>query len=109
MFSGLLLTACASDHGGGGGGSAPAAPTNLAAVKLGAGAHLTWTDASDNEDHFMIQRKPQGGAYTDIDMVTFNTTSYHDEPVAAGMTYVYKVIAMNGAGEAASAEVTFTP
>lgn len=73
------------------------------------GAHLTWTDTSDNEEHFMIMRKPQGGTYDDVDMVAFNTTQYHDSSVTAGMTYVYKVVAMNGKGEASSNEVTFAP
>lgn len=111
LFASALLVSCASDeeHGGGGGGTAPAAPTGLAVAKLGGGAHLTWTDASDNEDHFMIMRKAGGGAYAEVDMVTFNATQYHDEPVTAGTTYVYKVLAMNGGGESSSNEVTFTP
>jgi len=57
----------------------------------------------------MIMRRPQGGAYDDIDMLAFNTTSYHDASVTAGTTYVYMVTAMNGKGEASSNEVTFTP
>ncbi len=111
LVASTLLLSCTSDegHGGGTGVTAPAAPTGLAVAKLGAGAHLTWTDASDNEDHFMLMRKPQGGAYAEVDMLTFNTTQYHDEPVTAGTTYVYKVLAMNGGGESSSNEVTFTP
>lgn len=110
-FTCLLLVACADDGGGhgGGGAGAPAAPTGLAAAKLGSGVHLTWTDASDNEIHFMIMRKPQGGAYEDVGMVPFDTAQYHDEPVTAGTTYVYMVMAMNADGESASNEVTFTP
>ena len=109
-FAGLLLAACADDGGhGGGGAGAPAAPSGLAVAKLGSGAHLTWTDASDNEDHFMIMRKTQGGTYEDVAMVPFNTSQYHDEPVTAGTTYVYMIMAMNANGESSSNEVTFTP
>lgn len=114
-FIGLLLSACADDGGdgggGGGGGStgAPTAPTALSAAKLGSGAHLTWTDASSNEDNFMVMRKTSGGAYEDVAMVPFDTVQYHDEPLAAGTTYVYVIMAMNEIGSSSSNEVTFTP
>jgi hypothetical protein len=107
LVTGLLLSACGSEHGDA--DAPPVAPTNLAVAPLSGGGHLTWTDNADNEEHFMIMRKTQGGTYDDIDMVTFNTTSYHDASVTAGTTYVYQVMAMNGKGEAASNEVTFTP
>lgn len=102
-----LFAGCGSGHGDA--DAPPAAPTNLAVSALSGGGHLTWTDNADNEEHFMIMRKPQGGTYDDIDMVTFNTTNYHDSSVTAGTTYVYQVMAMNGKGEASSNEVTFTP
>lgn len=57
----------------------------------------------------MIMRKPMGGAYDDLDMVTFNTVTYHDSSPTAGTTYVYQVMAMNSKGEATSNEVMFTP
>jgi hypothetical protein len=103
----LLAAACGEGHGDA--TAPPAAPSNLAVSIVSGGAHLTWTDNSDNEDHFMVMRKPSGGTYDDIDMTAFNTTQYHDSSVTAGMTYVYKVVAMNGKGEASSNEVTFTP
>jgi hypothetical protein len=103
----LFGAGCGSEHGDA--AVAPAAPTNLAVSNLSGGGHLTWADNSDNEDHFMIMRKAQDGTYDDIDILTFNSTSYHDASVIAGTTYVYMVMAMNSKGEASSNEVTFTP
>ncbi len=87
--------------------TAPSAPTALAVANVSGGAHLTWTDTSDNEEHFMIMRKVEGGTFDDVDMLAFNTSQYHDSSVVAGTTYVYMVVAMNGKGEASSNEVTF--
>jgi len=105
----LFLLAACGDSGHGDASAPPAAPSNLVVTMVSGGGHLTWTDNSDNEEHFMIMRKPMGGAYDDIDMVSFNITQYHDSSVTAGTTYVYMITAMNSKGEASSNEVTFTP
>ncbi len=102
-----LAAACGSEHGDA--AAPPVAPTNLAVSTVGGGGHLTWKDNSDNEDHFMVLRKPMGGAYDDVATVDFNGTQYHDSSVTAGTTYVYQIMAMNSAGETTSNEVTFTP
>jgi len=103
----MMVAGCMDHHGDA--DAPPTAPTNLAVSNVSGGAHLTWTDTSDNEDHFMIMRKTQGGTYDDVGMVTFNTVQYHDSSVTAGMTYVFMVNAMNAAGDASSNEVTFAP
>ncbi|MEJ7598385.1 MAG: fibronectin type III domain-containing protein [Kofleriaceae bacterium] len=102
-----FVSACGSEHGDA--AAPPVAPTNLVVSNVGGGGHLAWKDNSDNEDHFMVQRKPMGGAYDDVAMVDFNGTQYHDSSVAAGITYVYQIMAMNAAGETSSNEVMFTP
>jgi fibronectin type 3 domain-containing protein len=87
----------------------PAAPSNLQASEVAGGAHLTWSDNSDNEEHFMVMRRLQSGDdFEEVATTTFDAEQYHDESVATGTAYVYQVIAMNGAGEASSAEVSFT-
>jgi hypothetical protein len=95
----LGLLACGGDDGGS--GSVPAAPTNLTGSVLSGGAHLTWTDNSDNETDFMIMRKEMGSTagFASIAMPPFNTTTYHDAPLTAGKTYVYMVHAVNDAGD----------
>ncbi|HEU0035403.1 MAG TPA: fibronectin type III domain-containing protein [Kofleriaceae bacterium] len=87
----------------------PAAPTNLTVMALGAGAHLTWVDNSDNELEFAIQRMQVGSepAMRELARVPFDGTQYHDEPIVPGATYQYEVIATNDGGDAASNLVTF--
>ena len=101
----LVMSSCSEEPGA---SAPPAAPTNLAAATLGEGAHLTWTDNSNNEDEFMIMRKTGGGAYAEISREPFNTAQYHDQPLTAGTSYTYMVMAANGAGDAGSNEVTHT-
>ena len=95
-----------------GGGTPPvalAAPTELKAMELQGGAHLTWKDNSTNEAEFMIERKMIGEAFQAIKTVPFNSTQYHDTTVTSGMSYAYRVMAMDGNGQLSSAtnEVTF--
>ena len=105
----VALAACGTEHHGDDADAPPTAPTGLTVTALSGGAHLVWTDTSSNEEHFMIMRKTSTTQYDDIDMVTFNATTYHDGSVTAGTAYMYKVVAMNAKGEAASNEVPFTP
>lgn len=71
----------------------------LTASVLSGGAHLTWKDNATNETEFMVDRKEMGGAtFTTIATPTFDTTQYHDAPITAGKTYVYRIIAMNDDG-----------
>ena len=100
----LLLAACASDDA-----AAPAAPTNLAVSALGAGAHLTWKDNSTDETEFVIMRQRMGTdtAMTELARVPFNGTSFHDEPITAGATYIYMVVVTNENGENQSNQATF--
>lgn len=107
LISGLATACGGDDHADA--AAPPAAPSNLQASEVAGGAHLTWSDNSDNEEHFMVLRKPQaGGEFDEVAMTTFDAEQYHDGSVTAGAAYVYKVVAMNGAGEASSAEVSFT-
>lgn len=108
----LGLGACGGDDAdddGGGGDGVPAAPSGLAVEELEGGAHVTWTDNSDNETQFMLMRKDPGGDYEIIASPPFDTTQYHDAVLTAATTYTYMVMAMNDAGESeGSNEVEFT-
>ena len=101
----ILLFACDADDDDA--GDPPAAPTELAVAAVDGGAHLTWVDASDDEDEFMIERKGDTGDFAAVDSVPFDTTSFHDASATTG-TWVYRVGAMNDAGESWSAEVSVT-
>ncbi len=104
LFAALLavptLACSVGDDDGGGEDPLPAAPSGLAIEELEGGAHLTWTDNSDNETQFMIMRMDVtgGGDYTAVATPPFDTVSYHDAVLTSGNTYMYMVMAMNDAG-----------
>ncbi len=105
-FSLLFAGACAGDDGAAAG---PTAPSNLTATPLGAGAHLTWKDNSTDESEFVIMRMRMGTdtAMTELGRVPFNGNSFHDEPIVAGATYMYMIVATNENGESESNQATF--
>lgn len=106
LFSTMVGCATTEDSGDGS-GAAPVAPSQLAAAVVGGGAHLTWKDNSADEEHFMVERMVHGaGNYAEVATVPFDTGQYHDTNVTAGTTYMYRVTAMNAAGEAISNEVS---
>jgi hypothetical protein len=79
--------------------AASLAPTGLSAAPgTGAGTiNISWTDASDTEELFAIERKTgAGGAYTQIATVGPNITAYSDSGRTTGTTYYYRVRANNG-------------
>lgn len=85
----------------------PTAPTDLAASVLDGGVHLTWKDASDDEDNFILENKADGEAeFSAVIELPFDSVTYHDIDVTAGTSYTYRVKAVNAAGEALSNEVT---
>ncbi|MEA4926570.1 MAG: cadherin-like beta sandwich domain-containing protein [Syntrophomonadaceae bacterium] len=81
------------------GQTAPSAPTGLTAVAVsGPAIKLTWTDNSDNELGFVIERKSTGGSYAEIEQAAPNTTSYTDAGLSSGTTYYYRLFAFNNDG-----------
>jgi hypothetical protein len=59
---------------------------------------LQWNDNSDNEDNFAIERKTgPNGTYTQIALTAANSISYVDTAVTRGITYCYRVRAVNSA------------
>jgi hypothetical protein len=60
---------------------------------------LTWQDNSTNETNFGVERKTgTGGTYAQIALAAANSTSYVDTSVTHGVTYCYRVDALNSAG-----------
>ncbi len=79
---------------------------SLAAVSLGmsgmawgAGATLSWSDNSDNESGFYVERLEAGGAWSRIATVGANVTQYVDATVEPNVNYTYRVNAFNQHGE----------
>jgi Concanavalin A-like lectin/glucanases superfamily/Fibronectin type III domain len=75
----------------------PASPGNLGATAVnGTSVNLAWTDNSNNETGFQIERATAtGGPWAVVGTVGVNVTGYTDSGLAAGTTYYYRVSAFN--------------
>lgn len=63
---------------------------------------LTWTDTSNNEDGFRVERKDgMTGTFSEIATTEMDVATYVDTAVAWGETYTYRVRAYNKAGNSA--------
>ncbi|WP_194768583.1 fibronectin type III domain-containing protein [Tamlana sp. I1] len=104
----ILQVKCEDDNTGGEG--APDAPSELKATVVSSSAiNLSWTDNSDDETGFKVERKKGNGDFETISTVGENGTSYPSEGLEAGTTYTYRVKAVNLSGESVySNEVTAT-
>jgi hypothetical protein len=90
----------------GAGPTIPQAPTSLAVQEISQGvAGLSWTDNSDNEEGFIIERQEDGGGYIELDSIVADLTSYSDSTVVAGVTYDYRIFASNAAGRSTESNV----
>jgi hypothetical protein len=82
----------------------PDAPLNVAASASSiAQVHLSWTDASDNELHFEIERSTagSGGPWTLLATVDDGVTAHDDTDVGPAAEYCYRVRATNLSGNSA--------
>jgi hypothetical protein len=80
----------------------PAAPAGLTASVGGSSVSLAWTDRSNNETSFLIERKTgSGGTYAQIATVGANARTYTNSNLASRTTYYYHVRAANSAGNSA--------
>ena len=90
-------------------GDPPAAPTALTASAVAYNQiDLSWTDNADNEAGFEIERSPDESAWTLIDVVGADVTTYSDIGLAPNTTYYYRVRARNGYGFSAYSNTAST-
>lgn len=82
-------------------GQVPADPSGLTATATS--LHkiaLAWTDNSDDEDGFKVERSLDGSTgWTLIHTTAANVTSYTDTNLSSGTTYYYRVVATNANGD----------
>ncbi|MEM7351337.1 MAG: fibronectin type III domain-containing protein [Acidobacteriota bacterium] len=77
----------------------PAPPAGLQAVLTASDRiTLSWSDNSDNEDRFEVERRIGGGGFQQVAVVGQNTTSWQDSGLAPAITFTYRVRARNEAG-----------
>jgi hypothetical protein len=81
-------------------------PTNVAATATAPNkVSVAWTDNSNNEAGFKVERKTGTGSFSVVAELAPNVLAYQDNNVPAG-TYVYRVVAFAGTVTAPSSEVT---
>ena len=79
--------------------SVPTAPSNLNATASGLNIVLTWTDNSNNETGFKLERSIHNTkVWTEIATLAANATSHGDTGLEAGTSYDYRVRAYNSGG-----------
>jgi RHS repeat-associated protein len=94
-FGGLLLCSIAQAQ-------VPTAPTNLAASAASTTQiNLSWTDNSNNETNFKIERKTNTTNFSQVATVGANVTTFSDTGLTSATTYTYRVRASNSSGNSA--------
>lgn len=84
----------------------PAAPVALtASADPSPKVILLWEDQSEDEEYFKVERAQGRGAFAAIATLGQNANSYNDAAVNDGITYSYRVLAGNKAGESAPSNV----
>ena len=85
----------------------PNVPVSLRANVSASEIILNWTDSSNNENGFRIERMTDTGVFTLMDTVSSGTQTYTDTEVSAGHVYIYRIRSYNVLGNSAySNEVT---
>ena len=79
--------------------SPPDAPTDLASTLDGHDISLTWTDQSDNEESFVLERAVDAGPFGVLAILPAGASSHLDEDPAPAHSYVYRVKARNDFGD----------
>jgi hypothetical protein len=92
------------DDGAGTTPDPPVAPTGLTATPASSSQiNLTWTDNSNNEAGFKIERCAGAGCsdpdFTQIAAVGVGVTNYSNTGLPASATYIYRVRAYNAGGD----------
>lgn len=83
------------------------APTNLtlsapvAKAGMPSSVNVSWTDNSDNEDYFIVERSADSVTFTDVTHPSANTTVYSDGGLQSGAKYYYRVKAHSPLAESA--------
>ncbi len=81
----------------------PTAPTALnASNNPSGGVQLTWSDDSQSNPNFVIERSTDGIVFQDVGQTGPSPLSYLDTSVDPGTAYTYRIAAVNGGGSRSS-------
>jgi len=78
------------------------AGTRLVADTASTSLILTWSDNSNNESGFKIERSVDGVAFSQLTTVGANVTTHTDRGLSFATRYTYRVSAYNSAGSSAA-------
>jgi len=81
--------------------SPPSAPTGLLVTRQTGQFSLAWTDTSNTETGFAVQRSVDGQTFTQIATVAANAVTYQDTSPGSSKFLYYRVRAFNAAGNSA--------
>ena len=95
----MLLAACGDPAAPEG---PPAAPSQVSAVPGPGYVTVSWTDNSDDETGFRVERREDDGPWSELATTAANVESYTDASVVRDQIYGYRVFAFNGAGSSGS-------
>ncbi len=89
---------------------APRAPAGLAAVAISSSeVSLSWTDRSNNETSFSIERSLKStGPFDVVGHAPASVAEFGDKGLSAGTKYYYRVRAVNAAGSSAYSPAAVT-
>jgi hypothetical protein len=79
----------------------PAAPSALKTSAKKGAILLSWTDNSNNETGFLIERSTNGGAFAQIAQVGANVRSFNNTGLTKMQTYAFRIRAFNANGNSA--------
>ncbi len=81
------------------GGDVPATPTLPSATSISSSQiDINWTDTSDDESGFNVERSDDDINWSSIGSVGANVTEFSDNGLSADRTYFYRVSSFNGYG-----------
>ncbi len=112
--TGVITISSASWTDGVGEGSVvekPNAPSDFDVMAGTESVDLMWTDNSDNETGFYIERSDDGGDFMVIDSTDADIEMYTDTSVVSNVEYAYRVVAFNSetmSGYSTTVRVTIT-
>jgi len=62
---------------------------------------LSWTDSSDNETGFIVERRLNSDVWVEIGKTAANVTAFSDSSPVAGKKHAYRILAFNAGGKSA--------